>query len=507
MTESSSRTEVFIMKLRALSGRFALVGLVLALVAFLALACDDEEDEDATPTPPVAETPTEEATPTPGALGPGAAGIPSNPREVRSLEGILTLDDGLAIFNERPADENRTGVTADTIKLGRHTGITGFIAPYEPGWGTVLEASIKRVNEAGGIHGRMIELITKDDQSLPASAVPVVTELIEGDQVFALFFAVGAPTHSAIHDFHVEQGVPDLFYLDASNLGLEPVTSKWDFNGQNSDILGGITFAEAVALQDPGVKVAVVYADFPASVAGRDGIRAGAEEQGLEIVAEFAHDLTQVDLTSQAQQVAETDADWMIYHGSSIHAVSLIKALRETVGWDGKIAQWGAVTGDPEIEEILDGITMVSPQRGVESDPDLPVWDKLRGLADEEGYTFLSLNGLAFAAFEHLVRGLELAGPDLTREGLVEALELGFDGSWQCSTCRGPTIFGPQDHWSHETFQMYIWNNATKLFDPLGVANHETSEGLGLRGNYLDIDCQPPSAEFPEGTCPWEESS
>ncbi len=499
------------MKLKALRKRFPLLALVLAVLtlALLALACEEEEEVRPTPTPAV--TPVEGATPipTPEELGPGAAGIPSNPRPVRGLEGILELDDGLAIFKERPANEDRTGVTATTIKLGRPTGISGFVAPYEPGWGPLLDVLIERVNEAGGIHGRKIEIITKDDKSDAATGAQVTRELIEGDKVFALFFQVGSPTHSAMHDYHVAQKVPNLFYLDASNTGMEPETSPYDFNGQNSDIIGGAVLAEGVARETPNAKVALVYADFPASQAARDGFKWRAEQLGLQIVGEFAHDLTQVDLTSQAQQVGETDAEWMVYHGSQIHAVSLIKALRETVGWKGKIAQWGAVPGDPGVEAVIDGALMVSPQVSPQNDPDLPLWDKLFAIIDEEGLPPITrtLGPLVFNAFEHLVRGLELAGPDLTREGLIEALNLGFDGTWQCAACRGPTILGPQDHWVHENWVISRWNNATKLSDRLFELSFETSEGKGLRGNYPGLECQPPSAEFPEGTCPWKETS
>src|SRR3990170_1366633 len=117
---------------------FCLV-IVAAVVAFLALACEEEEE---------AATPTPAATPgTPTALKPGAAGIASKPRQVRGLEGILTLDDGLAIFKERPAGEDRTGVTEDTIKLGRATGLTGYLGAYEFGWGPIMEAIIELVNE------------------------------------------------------------------------------------------------------------------------------------------------------------------------------------------------------------------------------------------------------------------------------------------------------------------------------------------------------------------------
>jgi hypothetical protein len=487
------------LKPKGLRGRLPLLSLVVAalVLALLALACEDDEDEEATPTPPVAETPTEAATPTEGATPteqatataprPGDAGIPSNPRQIRGMEDLdppFVLDDGLAIWEERPADESRTGVTADTIKLGRHTGITGFLASYEPGWG-----------------------VTRDDESSPQGAVVAVNDLVANEQVFALYFGVGAPAHSSVHEFHVAEGVPYLLFFDASGLGVEP-TSKWDIGNQSPDIYNGIMMARTVAKEQPGAKVAIVYADYPAPAAAVEGIRFEAPNQGLEIVGEFSHDVTQAVLAAQAQQVAETDADWVIYEGFDYGALSLIKELRESVGWEGEIAQFGAIAGDADIEEALEG-TINTAGGGVSEnwDPELPIWDVMRALAADEGYDYAFLNPASLGAFEILVRALELAGPDLTREGLMEAFDYGFtvEDNWNCNYCAAPVIMGPQDHWPLEFWRAGRWDNATKLWEPIDSANFETSLGDGLRGNVPGYECEPPSADAPEGTCPWKE--
>jgi ABC-type branched-subunit amino acid transport system substrate-binding protein len=511
------------LKPKALRGGFPLFTLVLAMVAFalLALACDDEDEEAATPTPPVAETPTEAATPTEEATPteqatvaaprPGDAGIPSNPREVRGLEGIITLDDGLAMWDERPADENRRGVTADTIKLGRPTGISGILGLYDAPWSAMLFPVIERVNEAGGIHGRMLEVLNRDTKSDPAVGAQVTRELVEDDQIFAMFFQFGDPTHVAMHDYHVAEEVPNLFHMGGSIVGYEPVTGLWDFKGIAPDTEGGQALAEAVYQQDPEAKVAIVYADFPASVIGHEAIAYRLGERGVEIVGEFAHDLMQIELTSVAQQVDEAGADWLIYHGTQIHVVSLVKALRESVGWDGNVAQWGWVQGDDDLEELFDGVIGIGVTRdSVYTAPDLPIWAKLEVLADEEGVDLTpGLASTVVANVEMLVRALELAGPDLTVEGLIEALRNGFsvEDNWVCATaCFAPIIMGPQDHYPVETWHFTRWDNATKTSEVFGeIMDFETSKGLGPRGNFPGLDCQPPSAEYPKGTCPWEE--
>ncbi len=148
--------------------RLSTVVSLLAVVAMLAIACGDDDDEEATPTP----AGTAAASPTPAVAKPGDAGIASDPRDARGLEGVFELDDGLAMWKERPASEDRTGVTDDTIILGRTAPLTGFLATYEAVWGPYLVAMIDRINEAGGIHGRKIDLRIKDDASGGPEGVP-----------------------------------------------------------------------------------------------------------------------------------------------------------------------------------------------------------------------------------------------------------------------------------------------------------------------------------------------
>jgi len=468
-----------------------LAGLLLLAVP-LGLACGEEEAPSPTPALPL-------RTATEARPAPGAAGIPSNPRPVRGLEGILELDDGLAIFKERPADEDRTGVTDDVIRLGRIADLSGPLAAYEPFWGETLRVLIDRINEAGGIHGRRIELITYDHKSNPAVAVEVTKRLVEQDRVFALFFNIGSPAHAAVHDYHVQKKVPYIFYFDGSTTGMEPETSSYDINGQNPDILGGVAMVDALFDIDPNAHPMLVYANFPASQAGREGILYAMNRLGKELVGEISHDFTQVDLTAIAQQVANSGADWVIYHGSIVQAISLVKTLRE-LGSDMRVFQWGWVpTGDPGTDQLFDGTYQVSFFCSEFACPEREVYQKLRAVAEEEGIPYNPfLSAQALMVVEYLVRALELAGPDLTREGLIEAIELGFDGSFQCSVCVAPAIMGPQDHWANEDFIVLRWDAEAQRFETLGQVDYETSRGRGIRGNVPGYPCRPE-------TCPWQE--
>jgi len=492
------------MKFRLLRRLSLLLGL-LAILGILAVACGEEEEKAPSP---AATTPA--ASPTPAAAKIGGAGIPSEPRQVRGLEGILTLDDGLAAWKERPANEDRTGVTADTITLGRASGVTGVLASYEKYWGPALQAFIKRVNEAGGIHGRKLKLITRDDQHNPTLAIQVYRELVEKDKVFAIFNAASTPSHPAVCDYLDEKNVISWGPMSGDAKCFYPARptqfSLW--NGPDEQL--GLGIAESILSETPDAKVANVYMTALAGSDVNEGLKWGLEKGGGQLVAAISFDPMATDLTPQAVQAAAAKPDWVVHAmAPEVGLFSLMRALREVAGYTGKIYWTSAGGVSAKNSEILDGTYYgVGPDKNGLKDPNDPAIIALKKLVEEEGAPWSDLWTPSHLVFtEMLVRALEIAGPDLTREGLMEAIYLAMDGSWKCSVCGFPRIYTPEDPFLDGTVQLARWNHAKQELEILGpLVEYETSKGTGVVGNMPgpEFECQPPSAEHPKGTCPWK---
>ncbi len=111
------------------------------------------------------------------------------------------------------------GVTDDTITLGAHFPLTGVAAPGYSEIPTGAKAYFDYVNAAGGVNGRQIEYIVKDDGYNPTNTSQVTNELVLKDEIFAMVGGLGTPTHSAVVDFLNSEGVPGLLRL----LGLAAV--------------------------------------------------------------------------------------------------------------------------------------------------------------------------------------------------------------------------------------------------------------------------------------------
>ena len=94
--------------------------------------------------------------------------------------------------------------------------LTGLAAPGYSEIPTGAQAYFDYVNANGGVCGREIEYVVRDDAYNPTNTAQVINQLVLQDEVFAMMGGLGTPTHSAVVDFLNEEEVPDLFVSSGS---------------------------------------------------------------------------------------------------------------------------------------------------------------------------------------------------------------------------------------------------------------------------------------------------
>jgi len=99
------------------------------------------------------------------------------------------------------------GATDTEIKIGQNAPFSGPASSYSI-LSRVQSAYVKAVNERGGINGRKITLLARDDGYSPAKSLEVVRQLVEDDQVLLTSGSVGTPTNTAIWRYMNEKKVP-----------------------------------------------------------------------------------------------------------------------------------------------------------------------------------------------------------------------------------------------------------------------------------------------------------
>jgi branched-chain amino acid transport system substrate-binding protein len=124
----------------------------------------------------------------------------------------LTTGTGLAILLAlavvRDARADETGVNSDRILFGQAAALDGPSSALGQGMRQGILAAFAEINGKGGVHGRKLELISRDDGYDPDRSVVQTTKLIEEDKVFALIGAVGTPTTTATVPIAKARNVP-----------------------------------------------------------------------------------------------------------------------------------------------------------------------------------------------------------------------------------------------------------------------------------------------------------
>jgi branched-chain amino acid transport system substrate-binding protein len=103
-----------------------------------------------------------------------------------------------------------TGATDTEIKIGNIMPYSGPLSAYGVS-GRTEAAYFRKINAEGGINGRKIRFISYDDAYTPPKTVEQARKLVESDEVFLIFGALGTPTNTAIQKYMNAKKVPQLF--------------------------------------------------------------------------------------------------------------------------------------------------------------------------------------------------------------------------------------------------------------------------------------------------------
>ena len=176
------------------------------------------------------------------------------------------------------------GVSDQRVLFGQSAAFSGPAQALGTNMRLGIEAAFQEINNAGGVHGRRLELVSLDDAYEPEAAIANTTRLIENEQVFALIGAVGTPTSRSATPVAAEAGTPYLAPFTGAAFLRDP---EWDniinlrssYNQETEEMVARLT-------EDLGItRIAVMYQDDSYGQAGYRGASAALERRGMEPVA------------------------------------------------------------------------------------------------------------------------------------------------------------------------------------------------------------------------------
>lgn len=324
------------------------------------------------------------------------------------------------------------GVTDDQITIGYTMPMSGPLGYIGSQTAYGVEAVFDQVNEQGGIYGRQLKLITYDSGLDAGQALANYRKLILEDQVFAVLFGFGSFVRPA-YPFFEEQGVPWLFPMAPPNDMIFPA-HKYLFSLFPTTATQVKTMAKWTV--DQGYKrVACLYGDSASGQTGIDGLRGELEGTGVELVAAEA---IKNDATSAAVQVAkfaQADPDIVMIIGM-VHApaVLAVKEMKK-LDMDADIMLAMPITGAITLQ-MLEGTDVEGmygswwgaiqyPSSQATETPEMKAMRELLLAKYPDVFNDSNVGGTVEHALsvELFVEALRRAGQDLTREGLIAAME------------------------------------------------------------------------------------
>jgi branched-chain amino acid transport system substrate-binding protein len=316
------------------------------------------------------------------------------------------------------------GVTDDEIVIGTWGPLTGPAAL----WGSVIrgmEAYFALINEDGGIHGRNIRLVFRDDGYEPPRTASAVRQMVQNDEVFLFVGGIGTAPGMAVRNYIIDNNIP----------WVSPATGSTHFGFPPRDNIFSMypLYVDDAALQVryavnelAASRVAIIYQNDDYGKGGLVGAEMALEEMGMQLVARVSTEIMDSDLSSHAARLRESGADvvllWVLPRQAAI--------ILGTTAVLGYRPQWIASSTLSDFElmyDITDGAWegVIYSNFAISPVEDHPLVNKYRDamarFSPENRFSAFSMSGFLFA--EPVVEALRNAGRELTRESFMAEME------------------------------------------------------------------------------------
>ncbi len=325
----------------------------------------------------------------------------------------------LALASLTPAAAE-DGVSADAITFGQAAVLDGPAAALGRGMRAGIQAAFDEANARGGVHGRKLKLVSRDDGYEPDRAIAETKKLIEEDKVFAVIGPVGTPTSAAAQPIATAAHVPFIGAFTGAGFLRNPklenvINVRASYGAETEAWIKHLT--EDLKVR----KIAIFYQDDAFGRAGLDGVKAAMAKRGLGLATEATYERNTVAVKTALLTLRRAEPEAVVMVGAYKPCAELIK-LAHKLEFNPVFVNISFVGASALAKELgPDG-------RGVVVSQVVPFpWDtSLKVVADYQAAIkaapdFVSLEGylvgrLAIAALEKL-------GAAPTRDGLVKTIK------------------------------------------------------------------------------------
>jgi ABC-type branched-subunit amino acid transport system substrate-binding protein len=342
-----------------------------------------------------------------------------------------------------------TGVTDNAILIGQTVGLTGIVADPVKEMNEGANAYFNQVNKQGGVHGRKIEMRVLDDKFDPALTLANAETLIKKEHVFALFQGRGTPHTQSILPLLEANNVPLVAPSTGAAIFHQPV-HRLLFNIRakyQDEVAKAVEHFTTVGIRNIGI----LHVDDAFGADGLEGFKKAMAVRKLTPAAVIKFARVNPDYKAAAAEVVKAQPTALIIVSSAKNTVEVIKAIRAQ-GSQTQIMTMSNNSSDAFVKELGPAgfgiiVSQITPAPHLLS---TPLGQEFNAAAKATGATISYPAMEGYLNAKVFVEGLRRAGPKLTREGFVRALE-----SMQRVDFGGMLVtYGPNDHTGSEFVEL-----------------------------------------------------
>ena len=337
--------------------------------------------------------------------------------------------------------------SGEPIKVGAILSLTGTYAGLGEGEKNVIDMEVKRINDAGGINGRPLEVIVEDDATDEAKAAAAAAKLIEQDEVVALLGATGSGQTMAMRGDVQRAAIPQVSMAGATAI-TNPVDPLVFATPWSNTIVVPFTLQY---LKDQGITKIGLISDSGGF--GKDGqavITAEAPNYGIEIVDDETFNPGDTDMSAQLTKIKNSGAEAVVMWTAGAEAATIAKnamdlGLELPIYGSHGIARREFIEGAGDAAEGVTfpaGKILLPEAYGEGTEAFTVATDFIDRYQAAYGETPSTFAGYAYDALYLVVEAAKSVQGDLTPEALRDAIEqtAGWVGTG------GTFNFTPEDH-------------------------------------------------------------
>ena len=316
------------------------------------------------------------------------------------------------------------GISDDGILFGQSAALSGPAQELGKDMQLGIRAAFHEANQAGGVHGRLLELVSLDDSYEPDLAFANTERLIRVQRVFALIGEVGTPTSRAATPLAFNEGVPFIAPFTGAeflrDLRMDNVLNlRASYYQETEEMVARLT-------EDLGVtRIAVIYPNDSFGAAGLEGARLALERRGMEPVSTGYYPRNTRAVKSALLDIIASNPESVIMIGAYA-PVSEVVTLLDRTEIDPVFMTVSFVGSNALARELGPAgagiyVTQVVPLPADNSIPVVAAYQDALAKYDSNAVPgFVSLEG--YLAGRLAIAGLESCGPDVSRACFLDAV-------------------------------------------------------------------------------------